>query len=91
MFDLSKLYLITTNDWFHAKDGQNYKAVWGKAQVVEAKNELGFIPKAGTNWYVRVGEGEGSMIIAGCQVHYVQEFEKRPTGNSVLCIGKGVA
>lgn len=86
MIDNSKFYLITTSEWFYASDGQTYKAVWGKVQVIEAKTELGFVPKAGTNWYVRVGEGDGSMIIAGCQIHYIQECEKQPVGQNVLCL-----
>lgn len=61
-------YLINTDQWFFAPDGENYKAVWGTVHgVVDAEQTLGLkTNRNSTNWYVAIGD----MIIAGCQIHY---------------------
>ena len=74
----SKNYLITTDDWFRGPDGEQYKAVWGKAVIIQAKDALGFNPTRSTNWFVVVGEGDRSVFIAGCQIHYAVLCEKPP-------------
>lgn len=71
-------YLITTNNWFYGPDGNQYRAVYGSCQVVTAKDELGFEPRHSTNWFVRVGSGEGSVIVAGCQIHYAIHLVDSP-------------
>ena len=61
-------YLITTDAWFHAPDGDQYKAVHGTVNGVLTDSEtLGIKTNRGsTNWYVSIG----NMVIAGCQIHY---------------------
>ena len=74
-----KYYLITTNEWFIAPDGEQYRAVWGKCFLKETKDVFGFVPlRPSTNWYCEVGEGENSMIVAGCQINYAVKCDKRP-------------
>lgn len=58
--------LVTTSDWFRAPDGQQYKAVWGKAKIISAKIFLGFDPpSSGSNWMMVFGKGENAFIIGG--------------------------
>lgn len=61
--------LITTDEWFVASDGITYKAVFGTIKGVYNPEEvLGIKTNAkSTNWYVEIG----SMVIAGCQIHYI--------------------
>lgn len=61
-------YLLTTDNWFWAPDGQNYIAVHGTVHaVVDSAAALGVRMNAkSTNWYVVIGD----MIVAGCQIHY---------------------
>ncbi len=61
--------LVTTDSWFMAPDGREYKSVYGKlVGVFEDKEITGLKTNSkSTNWYLQVG----TMIIAGCQSHYV--------------------
>lgn len=61
-------YLITTNNWFFAPDGENYRAVWGTVRaVLDDKETLGVgTNRNSTNWYVVIGD----TVVAGCQVFY---------------------
>lgn len=78
MIESGKKYLITTDGWFFAPDGQNYRAVWGEAEYVTTKEAMGFNPIRSTNWFVKVGKGEGSILVAGCQIHYAVRSDKKP-------------
>lgn len=66
--EIGKKVLITTDCWFIAPDGRNYKAVHGTVKGVYSDQEtLGIKTNRGsTNWYVEIG----NMTIAGCQIHY---------------------
>ena len=66
--ELNQKYLITTNEWFSAPDGQMYKAVFGTVTAIRTDEEtLGIKTNArSANWYVLIG----NMIVAGCQIHY---------------------
>ena len=91
MLDTSKIktgveMLISIDDWVYAKGEVQYKRIWGKCKVVEAKNLLGFKPTGDTNWYMQVGTGVDTMFIAGCRIHYAQLCEKKPTSSNILCI-----
>lgn len=61
-------YLITTNEWFYAPDGQSYRAVYGKINKIVSDSELlGMVTnRHSTNWYLHIG----NMIVAGCQIYY---------------------
>ena len=73
---IGKNVLITTQDWFVAPNGSEYKACYGELKGVhEAGKTLGFIPnRSHANWYIEIG----NMIIMGCQVMYVIEAPERP-------------
>lgn len=61
--------LVTTDNWFYAPDGAQYRAAFGTVHAVStAEDTLGVRPNGkSTNWYMQVG----CLTIAGCQVHYV--------------------
>lgn len=61
--------IITTDNWFYAPDGRQYKAVYGTVKAVRSSEDtLGIRTNArSTNWYVEIG----NMTIAGCQIHYL--------------------
>lgn len=73
--------LITTDCWFLAPDGHQYKAVWGTVKAVRSSEEtLGIKTNArSTNWYVEIG----NMTIAGCQIHYMIKAASCKTGQCV--------
>lgn len=68
-YEVGEKYLITTDEWFVAPDGGTYKAVFGTLHGISSDEQLlGMATnRHSTNWYVLVG----SMILAGCQIHYV--------------------
>jgi hypothetical protein len=92
LLDLKKLtgvgeyMLINTDDYFVAKDGQSYRAVWGLAKVIEAKEVLGLKPTNSANWYLQVGTDENCMFIAGCKIHYAQLCLNKPIGANTLVL-----
>ena len=49
--------LITTDAWFYAPDGRQYRAVFGTVKAVRTSEEtLGVRTNArSTNWYVEIG------------------------------------
>jgi hypothetical protein len=79
MFDknliiIGNMVLITTDNWFYAPDGRQYRAVFGTIRgVKDAEKILGIITNnRSTNWYIEIG----NMTIAGCQIHYVIKTDK---------------
>jgi len=61
--------LVTTDGWFFAPDGRQYRGVFGTVMALDtAEATLGIRPNGrSTNWYLQVG----CVLLAGCQVHYV--------------------
>ncbi len=80
MITQGKYYLVTGYDWFYNPiTGELCKAAWGKAQILTTEEVFNFKPlRPSTNWFLKLGEGEGSILIAGCQVFYAVECAKRP-------------
>lgn len=76
---VGKKVLITTNGWFFAPDGCEYRAVFGTLKAIhEVGKTLGFIPnRAHANWFLEVG----NMMIMGCQVMYVVKADIVELGN----------
>lgn len=71
-------YLITTDSWFYAPNGKPYKAVWGEVEVLEDVF-LGIkTNRNSTNWFLKVGNAESNVVIAGCQIHYAVKCETMP-------------
>jgi len=76
-------YLITTDAWFIAPDGKQYKAAWGDVEILE-DTFLGLkTNKNSANWFAKVGGNESHIIIAGCQIHYAVRCDKIPDLDSV--------
>jgi len=89
MIELNKTYLVTTDGWFQAPDGQNYKAVFGTVKAIcNDEDSLGIKTNdRSTNWYLVIGK----MIIAGCQVHYAIQTDIcsfKPYLREVECGGR---
>lgn len=81
---MNKKYIITTDNWFLAPDGQEYKAAWGTVSIVE-DGVLGIKTNRMTsNWFAKVGDGEGEILIAGCQIHYAVQCERPPNTKGCL-------
>jgi len=71
-------YLITTDNFFFGKDGKQYRAVWGDVEVLQ-DDVLGVkTNRNSTNWYLKVGNENNHVIIAGCQIHYANKCNDRP-------------
>ncbi|MDT8998375.1 hypothetical protein RQP53_03685 [Paucibacter sp. APW11] len=66
---IGKTVLVTTDNWFYAPNGCQYRAAFGTLLSIDtAEQTLGVKPNGrSTNWYLRIGK----LVIAGCQVHYV--------------------
>jgi hypothetical protein len=87
--ELHKKYLITTDKWFFAPDGEQYRAVFGTVTSIEYDESLFGIKtnENSTNWYVIIG----NMIIAGCQIHYAvqtDEISTMPPKENIVYEGK---
>jgi hypothetical protein len=87
--ELNKTYLLTTEEWFYAPDGKQYRAVWGTITAIETDEmTLGIKTNRGsTNWYVIIG----NMIVAGCQINYAiscQDFNQSPVEREIDHEGK---
>jgi hypothetical protein len=79
--------LVNTDEYWFARDGQQYKAFWGNCRIRKADEIFGFKPTGGsTNWYLQVGDGDGAMFLAGCRIHYAQVCLDRPTATSIYCL-----
>ncbi len=87
--ELGEKYLITTDNWFIAPDGNSYRAVFGTIHAIKNDSEvLGIKTNRGsTNWYILIG----NMMIAGCQMHYcvkTDSINDRPPTRSIEFEGK---
>jgi len=79
MIENGKKYLVTTDHWFVGPDNEHYRAAWGTCQIKTSEEVFGFTPnEPSTNWFIVVGEGEGQILIAGCQVHFAIKREHKP-------------
>ena len=64
-------FLVTTDNWFFAPDGKQYRAVWGKVSIHSDTDVTGLKTNVrSSNWYAKIGIGENAVIVAGCQIHY---------------------
>ncbi len=86
---LNKKYLITTDDWFFAPDGESYKAVFGTITAIKNDKDILGIQtnRHSTDWYLSIG----NMMIAGCQIHYciqTDSVSSIPPTREIECEGK---
>lgn len=72
-FEIGDKVLITSDNWFFAPDGNQYKAVWGTLKGIHnSENVLGIKTNAkSTNWYIEIG----NMLLAGCNAHMAIKTE----------------
>lgn len=76
--------LVTTDNWFYAPDGKKYRSAWGKVRIHQDSELLGISTnRNSTNWYMTIGEGDGMIVIAGCQVHYAVKCYNIPNVEEV--------
>lgn len=75
-------YLITSDAWFYAPDGNQYRSVWGEVEIV-SDGILGIKTNVrSSNWFAKVGTDDKHVIIAGCQIHYACKSETKPPTQS---------
>ena len=76
-------YLITTDAWFHAPDGSQYRSVWGEIEIL-SDSILGIKTNVrSSNWFAKIGSEDNHVIVAGCQIHYAVKCNKEPKKNSI--------
>ena len=77
-------YLITTDAWFIAPDGKQYKSIWGHTEIL-SDSILGVKTNMrSSNWFAKVGSEDNHVIIAGCQIHYACRCENKPNTERTL-------
>jgi len=81
-------YLITTDNWFFAPDGRQYRAVWGEVEIISDSFLNIKTNIKSSNWFAKVGSEDKFVIIAGCQIHYACKTDIQPltdtTDTSIL-------
>jgi hypothetical protein len=76
-------YLITTDHWFIAPDGKQYRSAWGEVVLMDDKI-LGIkTNRMASNWYAMVGGNDREIIIAGCQIHFAIKCPKKPDNSKM--------
>ena len=71
-------YIVTTDNWFYAPDGNSYKAVWGDVTILE-DTFLGIkTNRNASNWYAKIGTEDNHVVVAGCQIHYAVKCDPKP-------------
>lgn len=77
-------YLITTDNWFLAPDGKQYKACFGEVKIVEDSFLNIKTNRNSSNWFAMVGNEDNHVLIAGCQIHYAIKCENTPNTDKVI-------
>jgi len=76
-------YLITTDNWFIAPDGKQYRSAWGDIEIMP-DSFLGVKTNVrSSNWYAKVGSDTNHIIIAGCQIHYAVKSDNKPNADLI--------
>jgi hypothetical protein len=79
MIKEGKKYLVTTDNWFIAPDGNQYRSAWGICYIKTLFEEFNFTPlRPSTNWFLEVGANGKKITIGGFQIHFVIECENMP-------------
>jgi len=71
-------YLITTDNWFLAPDGKQYKAIWGDVEIIEDYFLGVKTNRNSSNWFAKISGNTLHVIIAGCQIHYAIQCNNKP-------------
>jgi len=77
-------YLITTDAWFIAPNGKNYRAVWGEVEILSDSFLNIKTNNKSTNWFAKIGSEKRHVIVAGCQIHYAIKCEEKPMMSAAL-------
>ncbi len=77
-------YLITTDNYFYAPNGKQYRAVWGKVSVLSDEILGVKTNRNSTNWFAKIGNESNHVIIAGCQIHYAVRCENKPNTRTTV-------
>jgi hypothetical protein len=79
--NVGKKVLVTTDNWFFAPNGRQFRACFGTLHgVSNALDTLGIKVNARSHdWYATVG----NMVIAGCQIHYVIQTDNVNTSEAI--------
>lgn len=81
---MEEKYLITTDNWFFAPDGKQYRCAWGKIEIL-SDNILGVSTnRNSSNWFAKIGSDKNHIIVAGCQIHYAVKCEDKPETNGKI-------
>lgn len=90
MSNITGKHLITTDAYFYAPDGKQYRAAYGEVKVMATKEVLGFDPNRNSaNWFVRVGDDKDYVLLAGCQIHYAVRTDILPASGTTEEIWEG--
>ena len=76
-------YLITTDHWFVAPDGRQYRSAWGEVQIMDDKFLGVTTNRNSSNWYAMVGGNNREIIIAGCQIHFAIKCPVKPDNSKI--------
>ena len=83
--DPTKMYVVTSDDWFYDANGNNVKGAVGHIVPVKAEEALGFSPKRSADWFLQITTQSGQVVyIAGCKIHHVCEAQDRQYPNNSL-------
>ena len=82
-------YLITTDGWFFAPDGRQYKSVWGEVEILEDLILGVKTNRNSSNWYAKIGTDENHIIVAGCQIHYALKSNEKPNQDIISDFNTG--
>ncbi len=76
-------YLITSDCWFVAPDGKQYKSAWGDVEII-TDEFLGIkTNRNSSNWFAKIGGVTNHVIIAGCQIHYAVKCDEQPNTSKI--------
>lgn len=72
--------IVSTSSWIYAKDGNQYRAFFGKCSVLKAEETIGCRTGSGQADFVIKIEGKSKdwMIISGCEFKGFQICDELP-------------
>lgn len=67
--EIGKKALLTSDNWFFAPDGQQYRAAFGTVhEISNIEDMLGIkVNSRSRDWYIQIG----NLSLAGCQIHHI--------------------
>ena len=68
-------YLITTDSWFYAPDGKQYKAVWGEVSILSDSILEIKTNARSANWFARVGSDYTVLFVIPHVKKYIKKHQ----------------